>query len=105
MDGVFVLLPIMFLGIGVAGIVSSSILKVQRLRLEEAKLRAGDPGELGDLVRQVSALQHQLTDVQDRLDFAERMLAQVKPPPGLPAAPVRHQATETTREATGEPRP
>ena len=37
MNGIFVLIPIMVLGIGVAGIVSSAILKIQRMRLEEAK--------------------------------------------------------------------
>jgi Tfp pilus assembly protein PilO len=87
MNGIFVLIPIMVLGIAVAAIVSSSILKIQRLRLEQAKLSAVDPGEMGDLVRQVSALQHELTDVQERLDFAERMLTQVRERPGLPAAP------------------
>lgn len=86
MNGIFVLIPIMVLGIGVAAIVSSSILKIQRLRLEEARLRAGDPGDLNNLARQVSDLQHELTEVQERLDFAERILAQVKEPPGLPAA-------------------
>ena len=50
----------MVLGIAVAAIVSSSVLKIQHLRLEEATLRAGDPGGMDDIVRQVSALQHEL---------------------------------------------
>ena len=87
MNGIFVLIPIMVLGIAVAAIVSSSLLKIQRLRLEEAKLRAGDPGDMNDLARQVSALQHELAEVQERLDFAERMIAQGRETPGLPAAP------------------
>jgi len=87
MNGIFVLIPIMVLGIAVAGIVSSSILKVQRLRLEEAKLHAGDPEDLNDLAHRVSELQQQLTEMQERLDFAERMLAQVRDKPGLPPAP------------------
>jgi Tfp pilus assembly protein PilO len=91
MNGIFVLIPIMVLGIAVAAIVSTSVLKVQRLRLEEAKLRAGDPGDMNDLVRQVSDLQHELAEVQERLDFAERILAQVREPPGLPAARPPHQ--------------
>jgi Tfp pilus assembly protein PilO len=86
-NGVFVLVPIMVLGIAVAAIVSSSVLKIQRLRLEEARLRAGDPDDTNDLARQVSALQHELTEVQERLDFAERILAQGRVAPGLPAAP------------------
>ena len=89
-NGIFVLVPIMVLGIAVAAIISSSLLKLQRLRLEEAKLRTGDPGDMNDLVRQVSAIQHELTEVQERLDFAERMLAQVRERPGLPAAPPPH---------------
>jgi Tfp pilus assembly protein PilO len=89
-NGTFVLIPIMVLGIAVTAIVSWSVLKLQRLRLEEAKLRAGDPGDMNDLVRQVSDLQHGLTEVQERLDFAERMLAQVRETPGLPAAPPPH---------------
>ena len=71
----------------VAWIVSTSILKLQRLRLEEAKLRAGDPGDLHDLARQVSDLQQELGEVQERLDFAERILAQGREPPGLPPPP------------------
>jgi len=90
MNGIFVLIPIMVLGIAVAAIVSTSLLKLQRLRLEEARLRAGDHGDMDDLVRQVSALQHELTEVQERLDFAERMLTQGREPPGLPAAPPPH---------------
>jgi hypothetical protein len=85
-NGIFALIPIMALAIPVAAIVFSSLLKLQRLRLEEAKLRAGDPGDSGDLARQVAELQGALTEVQERLDFAERVLAQVREKPGLPAA-------------------
>jgi Tfp pilus assembly protein PilO len=87
MNGIFVLVPIMVLGIAVAAIVSSSLLKLQRLRLEQAKLAAGNAGDMNDLVHQVAALQHELADVQERLDFTERMLAQVRERPGLPAVP------------------
>jgi Tfp pilus assembly protein PilO len=86
MNGIFVLVPIMVLGLGVAAIISSSILKIQRLRLEEASLR-GDPGDINYLVHKVSALEQELTEVQERLDFAERMLAQTRVTPGLPPAP------------------
>ncbi len=90
-NGLFVLIPIMFLGIGVTGIIATTFLKMQKLRVEEAKLRSGDSGDLNDLARKVSDLQDELADVQERLDFAERVLAQVKEPPGLPAAPPRQQ--------------
>lgn len=86
-DGIFVLVPIMVLGIAVAWIVSSSILKIQRLRLEEARLKAGEPGDMNDLARQVSDMQQELAEVQERLDFTERILAQNRETPGLPAAP------------------
>ena len=39
----------------------------------------------------VLELQDELAEVQERLEFAERMLAQVKEPPGLPAAPPHQQ--------------
>jgi Tfp pilus assembly protein PilO len=84
MNGIFALIPIMALGVAVTAIISSSVLKLQRLRLEEAKLRAGNPAELDDLAHQVSDLRHELAEVQERLDFAERMLAQVKEARGLP---------------------
>jgi Tfp pilus assembly protein PilO len=87
MNGIFVLIPIMVLGIAVAAIVSWSVLKVQRLRLEEARLRVGDAGDTNELVRQVSELRHELADVQERLDFTERILAQIRERPGLPAGP------------------
>lgn len=87
MNGIFVLVPIMVLGIAVAGIVSASILKIQRLKLEEARLRAGDPDDMNDLAHKVSELQQEMIEMQERLDFAERMLAQVRDKPGLPPAP------------------
>jgi Tfp pilus assembly protein PilO len=87
MNGIYVLLPIMAMGIAVAAIVSSSILKIQRMRLEEARLRAGDSGEVDALARQLSDLQHDVIEMQERLDFAERILAQSREAPGLPAVP------------------
>ncbi len=86
MNGIFVLIPIMVLGIGVTAIISAVMLKLQRLRLEEARLRAAAPAEVDDLANQVSDLRQELSDVQERLDFAERMLAQVRQAPRLPAA-------------------
>jgi hypothetical protein len=90
-NGLFVLIPIMFLGIAVTGIIATTFLKMQKLRLEEAQLRAGDVGDLNDLARKVSDLQDELADVQERLEFAERMLAQVKDSPGLPAGQPRQE--------------
>lgn len=87
MNGIFVLIPIMVLGIAITGIIASSVLKLQRMRLEEATLHAGESGDMSDLLRQVSELQHDVLEMQERLDFAERILAQVRETPGLPAPP------------------
>ncbi len=87
MNGVFVMISITVLSIGVTGIIASSILKMQRMRLEEAKLRSGDPADVSELAEQVSALQHDMAELQERVDFAERMLAQAREAPALPPAP------------------
>jgi Tfp pilus assembly protein PilO len=87
MNGVFILISITVLSIGVTAIIASSILKIQRMRLEEVKLRAGDSGDVSDLAHQVSELQHAVAELQERVDFAERVLTQVKEAPALPAAP------------------
>ena len=91
MNGLLVLFPIMVLGIAVSAIISSSILKMQRLRLEEARLRAGNPADLEDVVRQVTDLQHEMAELQERVDFTERMLAQARETPALPEAPPPRQ--------------
>ena len=89
MNGLVVLISITVMSIGVTGIIASSILKMQRMRLEEAKLRAGDPADVSELAEQVSSLQHDMAELQERVDFAERMLAQAREAPALPPAPTR----------------
>jgi hypothetical protein len=91
-NGIFALIPIMALAIPVSAIVFSSLLKLQRLRLEEARLRAGDTGDGDGLARQVESLARELADVQERLDFAERLLAQGRETRGLPGAAVPNQS-------------
>lgn len=86
MNGIFVLVPIMVMGVAVAGIVSASIIKLQRLRLEEARLHSGDPDQ-AHLVHQVAALQNEVAEIQERLEFAERLLAQGRERPSLPEPP------------------
>ncbi len=89
MNGVVVLVPVMIMGIAVAGIISSTILKLQRLRSEEARHRAG-AGDTGELAERVAVLEQDLAEVQERLDFTERLLAQAREhrelPPGAPPA-------------------
>jgi Tfp pilus assembly protein PilO len=89
MNGLIVMISITVLSIGVTGIIASSILKMQRMRLEEAKLRSGDPADVRELAEQVTSLQHDMAELQERVDFAERMLAQAREAPALPPAPTR----------------
>jgi hypothetical protein len=73
------LIPLFALSIPIAGIVFHGLQKVARLRVEEARIRAG--GLEGATASDVSALREEmgevrreLADVQERLDFAERLL-------------------------------
>lgn len=72
------LIPIMALAIPVVAVIFSGINKNMRLRIEEAKARAGlNPDlaeELEALSQEVQDLRHQLTEVAERMDFAERLL-------------------------------
>ncbi len=89
---VALLIPIMALAIPVAAVVFYGLQKVMRLRIEEARVRAGGLGaggsaELESLRADVAHLQHELVEVQERLDFTERMLAQTRERDRLPGAP------------------
>jgi len=86
MNGLPIILPIVFLGLAVTGIISAVILKLQRLRIEEARLRAGSAGD-EDLAHLVAVLQQEMAELQERVDFTERMLAQMKETPALPRTP------------------
>ncbi|MBK6781579.1 MAG: hypothetical protein IPJ95_18490 [Gemmatimonadetes bacterium] len=87
MNGLFVLVPVMLMGVAVTGIISSVILKLQRMKLEEAKLRSGDGEETAALAHQVAVLQGEMAELQERVEFAERMLAQARERPALPPEP------------------
>ncbi len=85
MNGFSFVIPIVILGLAVTGIISAVVLKLQRLRLEEVRLRAGSAGD-EELAHQVTMLQHEMAELHERVDFAERMLAQMKEAPALPRA-------------------
>ena len=87
MNGLFVLVPVMLMGVAVTGIISSVILKLQRMKLEAAKLRSGDGEETAALAHQVAVLQGEMAELQERVEFAERMLAQARERPALPPEP------------------
>lgn len=83
------LIPVLALAIPIVAIVSNRLVKLQQLRIEEAKVRAGigDGAAPDSLVHEVDQLRQELADVQERLDFTERTLAQVRNRPQLPANP------------------
>jgi hypothetical protein len=86
---IVLLIPIMALGIPIVAIVVNGMQKVWRLRLEEARLRAGalhagGSAEIDALRTDVADLRRELQEVQERLDFAERALVQRHDPGRLP---------------------
>jgi hypothetical protein len=75
--GVFV--PIIALSIPLAGIIFHGLQKVARLRIEEARVRGGaldgrSAAELTALREEMGDVRRELAEVQERLDFAERLL-------------------------------
>jgi hypothetical protein len=73
------LIPIVAMLIPIAGIVFHGMQKVARLRLEEARVRAGEldgatAGEVVALREEIGEVRRELAEVQERLDFAERLL-------------------------------
>ena len=81
------LIPILALAIPLAAVVFIGLQKLARTRLEEARLRAGDQGneaEIAALRNEVGDLRRELTDVQERMDFAERLLSQAREMERLP---------------------
>jgi ribonuclease D len=67
--------------IPITAIVMGTMLKLAKVRLEETKARAGvlPDGALAELdqVRgEMEQMRHELAEVQERLDFTERLLAQ-----------------------------
>jgi hypothetical protein len=72
------LIPILALAIPVAAVILNGMHKIAKLRIEEARIRlggGGDPGELVALRNEVDAMRGELNELQERVDFAERMLA------------------------------
>ena len=77
------LIPILALSIPVAGVIFAGLLKLQKTRLEEARLRAGGidgdvAAELDAMSREVQDLRTELVELQERVDFTERLLARGK---------------------------
>lgn len=84
------LIPILALSIPVAAIVLSGVQKLWKLRLEEARVRAGrgeSNADFEELRAEIDQLRRELGDVHERLDFTERMLAQNRDRERLPGGP------------------
>ena len=80
-----VFIPIVALCIPVAGIIFHGLEKIARLRVEEAKVKAGvvdgqSAAELAALREEMGDVRRELAEVQERLDFAERLLTSGGPP-------------------------
>jgi hypothetical protein len=78
-EGFAVFIPIVALCIPVAGIIFHGLEKVARLRVEEAKVKAGQldgpsVAELAALRDEMGDVRRELAEVQERLDFTERLL-------------------------------
>ena len=87
-----VLIPILALSIPVIALLLNGLHKIQKLRIEEARIRAGALGggaeaELEQLRADVEALRAELGEVHERLDFAERLLTQARNQSTLPGGP------------------
>jgi hypothetical protein len=80
-------IPIMALTIPVVAIVMSGLQKMSRLRLEEAQLRlqggeSGNPEEIQALRSELETVRRELSELNERVDFAERLLARGRGPEG-----------------------
>jgi hypothetical protein len=69
-------IPILALLIPVSAIVFIGMQKMARIKLEDARLRlgGGDATEVTALREEVGELRRELSEVQERLDFTERLL-------------------------------
>jgi hypothetical protein len=79
-----IMIPILALAIPVSAIVLGGLVKLKKLSVEEAKARASIGGtgehELAQLRAEVDQMRGELSEVHERLDFTERLLARADRP-------------------------
>lgn len=74
-------IPILALTIGLAATVFSGLVRLQKARQREGAVAGGDvAARIEALEEHVGSLQRQLGETQERLDFAERLLARPQAP-------------------------
>jgi predicted nuclease with TOPRIM domain len=86
---VALLIPIFALAIPVSAIIFHGLQRLARMRLEEARLQLSPrdketEAEITLLREEVGDLRRELSDVQERLDFAERLLSRTREAERLP---------------------
>lgn len=86
---VALLIPIFALAIPVAAIIFHGLQRLARMRLEEARLRLaprdkGSEADLALLREDLGELRNELAEVQECLDFAERLLSRTREAERLP---------------------
>ena len=71
-------IPIIALSIPVVAIIINGLVKVAKYRAMESGAEGGGElrGRLDALEQELDIVRHELTETQERLDFAERMLSQ-----------------------------
>ena len=87
-------IPILALSIPVVAIVLGGLQKIARTRLEETRMRlevqgGGSREELEALRGEVDDMRREMSELQERVDFAERLLARPdgRARPGEPETP------------------
>lgn len=78
MEHLGVFIPIVAMMIPIVAIYMNGKQKIAKMNLDEARLRGGTGAgeeELHALRQEVDGLRHELLEVQERLDFTERLLA------------------------------
>ncbi|MDQ3137413.1 MAG: hypothetical protein M3Q93_07490 [Gemmatimonadota bacterium] len=85
------LIPILALTIPVIAMIFKGLNRLAQIRLEEARLRIGSLTggaelELAGLRGDVDDLRRELSEVQERVDFAERLLSKPREAARSPAA-------------------
>lgn len=73
-----VMIPVIVMLIPLSAVILNGWQKIIKLRIEEAKVRAGADGshqQIDDLRADVEQLRRELGEVQERVDFTERLIA------------------------------